>query len=186
MIKAINLDSSGVSPLKENGKLLTETSEKSNALNRQFQSVITSETSKLPPNSLENKFHPTMPDIHITQKGFEKLLMNLNPNKATGPDSLSPRILKELSSQIAPILTKIFQMFLETDGIPEDWRKANVSPIFKKGEKYNPANYRPVLLTCICSKLMEHILVSNIMTHLEEHDILYRQHGFRSKRSTET
>ena len=79
-----------------------------------------------------------MPDIHITQKGFEKLLMNLKPNKATGPDSLSPRILKELSSQIVPILTKIFQMSLETGEIPEDWRKANVSPIFKKGEKTIP------------------------------------------------
>ena len=98
MIKAIKRDSSGVSHLKENGKLLTETSEKENALNRQFQSVFTAETSKLPPNSLENKFHPTMPDIHIIQKGVEKLLTNLNPNKATGPDGLSPRILKELSS----------------------------------------------------------------------------------------
>ena len=128
-----------------------------------------------------------MPDIHITQKGVEKLLTNLNPNKATGPDGLSPRILKELSSQIAPILTKIFQMSLETGEIPDDWRTANVSPIFKKGEKYNPANYRLVSLTCICSKIMEHILVSNIMTHLAEHDILYQwQHGFRSKRSMET
>ena len=78
-------------------------------------------------------------------------------------------------------------MSLETGEIPDDWRTANVFPIFKKGEKYNPANYRPVSLTCICSKLMEHILVSNIMTHLEEHDILYQwQHCFRSKRSTKT
>ena len=78
-------------------------------------------------------------------------------------------------------------MSLETGEIPDDWRTANVFPIFKKGEKYNPANYRPVSLTCICLKLMEHILVSNIMTHLEEHDILYQwQHCFRSKRSTKT
>ena len=140
-----------------------------------FQSVFTSETSKSPPNSLENKFHPTMPDIHITQKGVEKLITNLNPNKATGPDGLSPQILKELSSQIAPILTKIFQMSLETGEIPDYCGTANVSPIFKKGEKYNLANYRPVSLTCICSKLVEHIIVSNIKTHLEKHDI---QHGF--------
>ena len=70
-----------------------------------------------------------------------------------------------------------------TGDIPDEWRAANVSLIFKKGEKYNPANYRPVSLTYICCKLMEHIglLVSNIKTHLEEHDILYQwQHGFRS------
>ena len=161
MIKAIKRDSWGVSPLKENGKLVIETSEKANALNRQFQSFFTSGTSKLPPNSLENKFYPTMPDIHITQKGVEKLLTNLNPNKVTGPVCLSPRILKELSSQIAPILTKIFQMSLETGEIPDDWRTANVSPIFKKGEKYNPANYSSVSMTCICSKPMEHI--SNVI-----------------------
>ena len=144
-------------------------------------------TSKLPPNSSEKKFHPTMPNIHIIQKRVEKLSTNLNPNKATGPNGLSPRILKKLSSQIAPILTKIVQMSLETGEIPEDWHTGNVSPIFKKGEKCNPANYRPESLTSICSKLMEHILVSNIMTHLEEHNILYQwQHGFQSKRSTET
>ena len=107
-----------------------------------------------------------MPDIHITQKGVEKLITNINPNKATGPDGLSPRILKVLSSQIAPILTKSFEMSMETGEIPDDWHTANVSPIFKKGEKYNPANYRLVSLTCIC----EHILVSNIMTLLEKHD----------------
>ena len=88
-----------------------------------------------------------MPDIHITQNRVEKLLTNLNPNKTTGPDGLPPRILKELSSQIAPILTKIVRMSLETGEIPDDWRTANVSPIFKKGQKYNPANYRPVSLT---------------------------------------
>ena len=92
-----------------------------------------------------------MPDIHITQKGVEKIFTNLKPNKATGPDGLSPRILKELSSQIAPILAKIFQMSLETGEIPDVWRRptAEVSPIIEKGEKYNPANYRPVSLRCI-------------------------------------
>ena len=60
-------------------------------------------------------------------------------------------------------------------------------PIFKKGEKYKPYNYRPVSLTCICCKLLEHVVVRNIMTHLETNQILYDwQHGFRAKKSTET
>ena len=64
---------------------------------------------------------------------------------------------------------------------------AGVVPIFKKGEKYKPSNYRPVSLTCICCKLLEHVVVRNIMTHLETNQILYDwQHGFRSKKSTET
>ena len=64
---------------------------------------------------------------------------------------------------------------------------ANVSPVFKKGEKYDAANYRPVSLTCICCKTLEHILVSNINKHLALDSILaVCQHGFRSRRSCET
>ena len=67
------------------------------------------------------------------------------------------------------------------------WRHANVSPVFKKGKKYDAANYRPVSLTCICCKTLEHILVSNINKHLALDSILADcQHGFRSRRSCET
>ena len=70
---------------------------------------------------------------------------------------------------------------------PEDWLQANVAPIYKKGEKYDPANYRPVSLTCICCKSLEYIIVSKIMQHLSEDKILVEsQHGFRSGRSCET
>ena len=71
--------------------------------------------------------------------------------------------------------------------VPDEWRQANVSPVFKKGEKYDAANYRPVSLTCICCKTLEHILVSNINKHLALDSILADcQHGFRSQRSCET
>ena len=96
--------------LSPQGRWKTETSVKANVLNRQFQSVFTSETPNLPWKPLENIFYPTMPDIHITKKGVEKLLLNLNPNKATGPGGLSPRLLllqllKELSSANCTNLT---------------------------------------------------------------------------------
>ena len=71
--------------------------------------------------------------------------------------------------------------------VPEDWMKANVAPIFKKGECYNAENYRPISLTCIASKIMEQIVTKHIMKHLELNIILYKlHHGFRAKRSTET
>ena len=70
--------------------------------------------------------------------------------------------------------------------VPDDWRQANLAPIYKKGEKYDPANYRPVSLTCICCKTLEHILVSKIMQHFSEHDILIEsQNSFHSGRSCE-
>ena len=71
--------------------------------------------------------------------------------------------------------------------LPDDWKTANVSAIYKKGDKKDPVNYRPVSLTCICCKVMEHILYSNIAKHIENHKILCdNQHGFRAKRSCYT
>ena len=71
--------------------------------------------------------------------------------------------------------------------IPEDWRYANVTKLFKKGDRFKASNYRPVSLTCLCCKLQEHILTSNILKHLDTHDILTDcQHGFRARRSCET
>ena len=88
---------------------------------------------------------------------------------------------------IAPILRYIFSRSLSTGEIPDDWRKANVAPIYKKGEKYLASNYRPVSLTCICCKVMEHVIASNIMGHLDQNGMLYDwQHGFRAKRLCET
>ena len=103
------------------------------------------------------------------------------------PDGLSARVLKECSSEIAPILALIYNETLAQGTVPDDWRQANVAPIFKKGEKYDAANYRPVSLTCICCKTLEHIIVSNINKHLAFESILADcQHGFRSQRSCET
>ena len=71
--------------------------------------------------------------------------------------------------------------------MPDDWRQANVAPVFEKCEKYDPANYRPVSLTCICCKTLEQIIVSIINKHLSLENILADcQHGFRSQRSCET
>ena len=72
---------------------------------------------------------------------------------------------------------------LAQGAVPDDWRQANIAPVFKKGEKYDAANYRPVSLTCICCKTLEHIIVSNINKHLGLESILADcQHGFRSQR----
>ena len=72
---------------------------------------------------------------------------NLQIHKASGPDGLSARALKECSSEIAPILALIFNESLAQGTVPDDWRQANEAPIFKKGETYEATNYRPVSLT---------------------------------------
>ena len=192
-IKSKKTDYSGVSSLKQDGRLITDPKQKSNSLNDQFQSVFSEPVNITPSEFIHNNYmqdprnYPVMKDIHITPPGIEKLLKNLDPSQASGPDELKPRLLKELAHEISPILSLIFQKSLDTGVVPSDWRTAHVSPIYKKGFKYNPENYRPISLTCICSKILEHVVVSSIMTHADTHNILYPlQHGFRKFRSCES
>jgi len=130
---------------------------------------------------------PSMPHITIREKGVHKLLSNLNDHKASGPDSIPPRLFRLLASTIAPPLTKNFQASLDMGIVPKDWKTVSIVSVFKTGDKSNAANYRPVSLTAICSKMQKHILCSNIMDHLSTYQILSDcQHGFRARRSCET
>ena len=98
--------------------------------------------------------------------GIEKL-NKINPHKATGPYNISGRLLKEMQAQIAPILCLLFTKSYESSITPSDCKHANVAPLYKTGDKHKPVNYRPILLTCISYKLMQHIVTSHIMKHLE-------------------
>ena len=107
--------------------------------------------------------------------------------KAIGPDQIQNQALKIVAEEIAPVLQCIFQQSLDTGELPLDWRKANITPLFKNGATTDPANYRPVSLTCTCCKLLEHIIGSNLMRHLSRHNILAdNQHAFRKHRSCES
>ena len=174
-VKSLKKDASGITSLRENGILKTDTVDKVNICNKQFQSAFTRETDSEIPSKGTSPFTP-MGEITVDPKGVLKLLNRLKVHKAPGPDGLSARVLKECSSEIAPILAFIYNESLAQGTVPDDWRQ--------KGEKYDAANYRPVSLTCICCKTLEHIIVSNINKHLSLENILADcQHGFRSQRS---
>ena len=108
-----------------------------------------------------------MTPIKVDSAGVFKMLNNLDVHKASGPDKIPSSLLKDHANLIAPVLTKLFQYSLDQGVIPSDWSKANVTPLFKKGNKANPRNYRPISLTCITCKILEHIICSSIMDHLE-------------------
>ena len=130
---------------------------------------------------------PDMDHIEITVDGVTNLLSNLKSNKAGGPDKITARFLKEMASFLAPSLTILFKASFTQGILPDDWKKANVIPVYKKGDRSCAANYRPISLTCIVCKIMEHIICSNIFSHLDKYGILCdQQHGFRHKRSCET
>ena len=131
--------------------------------------------------------HPSMPRITLRTPGIAKLLLSLSPYKAAGPDCIPTHILKIASDQIAPVLSRIFQKSYDSGILPSDWKDANIIPFYKKGDKQLPSNYRPVSLTSITCKVMEHIVHTNIMEHFDKNNILCdEQHGFRKKRSCES
>ncbi|KAK4828082.1 LOW QUALITY PROTEIN: hypothetical protein QYF61_023142, partial [Mycteria americana] len=112
------------------------------------------------------------------------LLHHLDTHKSMGPDEIHPRVLKELAEELTKPLSIIYQQSWLTGEIPADWRLANVTPIFKKGRKEDPGNYRPVSLTSVPGKLMEQIILSAITRHVENNQgIKPSQHGFRKGRS---
>ena len=128
-----------------------------------------------------------MEDITVSCKGVVKLLKNLKPHKAAGPDDIPLMLLRAAADEIAPAITLLFQASLNQGNTPSTWRKALVVPIFKKGSKSDASNYRPISLTSVLCKLCEHILHSTIITHLANHKILSdAQHGFRKRRSCDT
>ena len=176
----------GVSPLKDKGKLVSDSKGKAEILIKQFKSVFTIDKSTTIPKT--NKYiKETIPALYIREKGLEKLLKEVNPSKASGPDGIPNRILKECACQIAPSLTAIFQKSIDTGTLPEDWLNANISCVFKKGDKHAAENYRPVSLTSVPCKLLEHIICRHILKHLQKHKVLTSlNHGFRSGYSCET
>ena len=89
--------------------------------------------------------------------------------------------------ELGPAFAHLFQQSIGTGEIPKEWSLANICPLFKKGDKSLARNYRPISLTCIPYKLLEHIVCSNIMAHFDEHELLSdRQHAFRKWHNCET
>ncbi|KAF2359886.1 Reverse transcriptase domain [Trinorchestia longiramus] len=123
-------------------------------------------------------------DSVFTVEEVEKQLSILNPYKSTGPDGLGPRILKETAEVISEPLKNVFNRSLETGIVLEYWKRANVTPIFKNGNKQMPNNYRPISLTSVLSKTIERLLKVCITKHLNDQNLITdTQHGFREKRS---
>ena len=185
-VKARRTDHCGVAPLNEDGSVYSDGVAKGNILNKYFNSVYTEELFHNMPTMVENDY-PDMPEIEITLQGVVGLLQKLKPFKACGPDQIPNRILKAVAEEIAPTLLLLYQSSFRQSKLPNEWKHAYVTPIFKEGDRSTASNYRSVSLTCACCKMLEHIMYSSIMVHLDQHKILSEfQHGFRKQRSCET
>ena len=166
--------------LKIGSKVCYSDIDKAEALNNDFHSVFSK------PNRSIALFDvspfESIPSLSIDACGVLSQLKGLNPNKAHGPDELSPQLLILVAEELVPALTIIFQQSYDLSSTPKDWNSAIVPSIFKKGLKSYPSNYRPISLTC-----MERIMLNHFAKQIANNNILINeQHGFGNKLSTIT
>ena len=188
-VKAQKQDSAGVTALKDQGKLFPDSSTKAEILNRQFKSVFTkdNEDHRNSGNCLHGPHYPSINRLSISVEGVEKFLSQIQPSKAAGPDAIPCRLLKELATELTPVLTLVFRQSLESGTLPSIWTTAFVTPVFKKGNRNEAENYRPVSLMCVTCKIFEHVICKHILNHLDRYQILTPlNHDFRTGHSCES
>lgn len=170
----------------KDGQEITDKEEVANEFNNYFASVFVTEIDSCRPPQTDGTTESTncITNISFSEEEVRKKLGKLRPDKSAGADDILPRYLLEISDQISKPLSILFNKSIEESGVPEDWRLANVTPIFKKGERAKPENYRPVSLTSQICKIMETVIRDKMIEHLESNGLLRNsQHGFRKGRS---
>nr|XP_047124238.1 uncharacterized protein LOC124806963 [Hydra vulgaris] len=162
----------------ENNEISTDSQVIANQLNRFFNSVFINESLTNMP-TCENITEKICPTPLFNEKDIKKRLLNLNVHKSPGIDRIHPMFLSKCADSLARPLCMIFNQSFLTGTLPTSWLKANITPIFKNGDRLNAGNYRPISLTSVVCKVMESIVKDTIMNHLNKNKLLIpEQHGF--------
>ena len=182
---------SAIPDLHHAGKVLSSGTEKAQVFSEYFSSVFTHEdTSCL--GSLEEELGASrsearIEEVVLTENEVYEELCRIDPTKASGPDEIPGRLLREGAPWIAEPLLNIFNASLKSGRLPRDWTRVNITPVFKKGDKHAPKNYRPVSLTSLVIKVMERLIQRRLVKFLNDNDKLNQcQHGFRQAHSCQT
>jgi hypothetical protein len=175
--------------LEVNGKTITNNAEICEILNEQFYKVFNKPqpNEEIPPIPSRSEVECDLDSSELNPEKIEEALRQLDTNKSPGTDGIHPLFLKECAAQISVPLSIIFKESLKSGMVPSIWKDANVTPIFKKGKKCDPSNYRPISLTAIPCKVFEKIIKKTMIKHLEQYNLICdQQHGFVKLKSCVT
>ena len=170
---------------KSNGSLTEDDLGKAEELNNFFSSVFTADDADTIP-SPDPKSSVNIIDFVLDNDQMSLALKALKQGKSPGPDSIHPIILKNLAEELAHPLTILFNSTLNVGKLPKAWKMAEVRPIFKKGCKSSPGNYRPVSLTSVVCKVFEGFIKEALCNHLNKNYLSNDQFGFCRGRSCTT
>jgi hypothetical protein len=157
------------------GRIITDPKEKANEFNAYYATVFNT------PDNIQ-----LIPDGNIVQtfavdsKVIRRRIQRIGKNKSVGPDGISGDILKLGGEPMVPYLTRLLDITVNNGSIPDDWKKATVIPVHKGGDRSIIPNYRPVSLTSVICKQMEHAIATYLRQVWNKEGWLYEgQHGFR-------
>jgi hypothetical protein len=118
-------------------------------------------------------------DVLLTEAKIKEKIRRIKPASAPGQDGIGAMLLQQLSDQVAPAMYIIYRKVLDEGKVPADWKRANVTPIYKKCNKTDPGNYRPVSLTSISCKVLEMQIRDELVQHMVDSGHLEESHhGF--------
>jgi Reverse transcriptase (RNA-dependent DNA polymerase) len=184
-LKSKTKNRSPVGPLKDRqGAVVADKKRMAEILNSYFSSVFTIECDGDVPAANAENCRTQLLDIQIKEQAASKKIGGLKAASAPAPDGIGSLLLKTLKDLVTVPLTVIIRKSVSTDDVSEDWRQANVTPIYKKGAKTDPANYRPVSLTAVSCKILESLIRDEIVNHMDANGLIEEsQHGFFKGRS---
>lgn len=181
-----NCNSVFIPPLRsDNNNYVFSNDEKTNLLNDYFCGISSIDESNVVLPNFDKRIDAVLPDIRILQSEVVDVLRILKVNKASDPDGISHRMLKYTSHTISVPLTILFNLSLRLHVYPSLWKSANVMPLFKKGDRSEVGNYRPVSLISCVGKAFERIIFKHVYNYISEHSLLNKyQSGFLPGHST--